>query len=120
LIRAGKICIAEVEELVEPGEIKPEDVHLPGIFVNRIFKSEKVSHTIKMLRLQNPEAEKVEHLEGMYIHVTSRILFCKPRSLDQIDMYLLDSYIHSLFARIVCCYCHQAIPLLFLRERTRK
>jgi len=33
---AGKITIAEVEELVEPGAIDPENVHLPGIFVARI------------------------------------------------------------------------------------
>ncbi len=33
---AGKITIAEVEELVEPGAIDPETVHLPGIFVQRI------------------------------------------------------------------------------------
>jgi 3-oxoacid CoA-transferase subunit A len=33
---AGKITIAEVEQLVEPGAIPPEDVHLPGIFVQRI------------------------------------------------------------------------------------
>jgi 3-oxoacid CoA-transferase subunit A len=33
---AGRITIAEVERLVEPGEIDPEDVHLPGIFVQRI------------------------------------------------------------------------------------
>jgi 3-oxoacid CoA-transferase subunit A len=33
---AGRITIAEVEELVEPGEIKPELVHLPGVFVDRV------------------------------------------------------------------------------------
>ncbi|GAC1499247.1 MAG: succinyl-CoA--3-ketoacid CoA transferase subunit A [Vulcanimicrobiaceae bacterium] len=33
---AGRITIAEVEELVEPGEIDPENVHTPGIFVQRI------------------------------------------------------------------------------------
>lgn len=33
---AGKIAIAEVEELVEPGEIDPEQVHLPGIFIQRV------------------------------------------------------------------------------------
>ncbi len=33
---AGRVCIAEVEELVEPGAIDPDDVHLPGIFVDRI------------------------------------------------------------------------------------
>jgi 3-oxoacid CoA-transferase subunit A len=33
---AGKLCIAEVEELVETGELDPDEVHLPGIFVQRI------------------------------------------------------------------------------------
>lgn len=33
---AGRVTIAEVEELVEPGELSPDDVHLPGIFVQRV------------------------------------------------------------------------------------
>jgi len=33
---AGRVCVAEVEELVEPGEIDPDDVHLPGVFVHRV------------------------------------------------------------------------------------
>ncbi len=33
---AGKLCIVEVEEVVEIGEIAPDDVHLPGIYVHRI------------------------------------------------------------------------------------
>ena len=33
---AGKVCVAEVEELVEVGEIDPDQVHLPGIYVHRI------------------------------------------------------------------------------------
>lgn len=35
---AGRICIAEVEELVEVGTLDPEMVHTPGIFVHRIFQ----------------------------------------------------------------------------------
>lgn len=35
---AGKITIAEVEELVPAGTLDPDQVHTPGIFVNRIFK----------------------------------------------------------------------------------
>jgi 3-oxoacid CoA-transferase subunit A len=35
---AGKITIAEVEELVEPGELDPDMIHLPGIYVHRIFQ----------------------------------------------------------------------------------
>jgi 3-oxoacid CoA-transferase subunit A len=34
---AGRTCIAQVEELVEPGEIDPAEVHLPGIYVQRII-----------------------------------------------------------------------------------
>ena len=33
---AGKVCIVEVEEIVETGEIAPDQVHLPGIYVHRI------------------------------------------------------------------------------------
>jgi 3-oxoacid CoA-transferase subunit A len=33
---AGRATVAEVEELVEPGELAPDDVHLPGIFVQRV------------------------------------------------------------------------------------
>jgi 3-oxoacid CoA-transferase subunit A len=35
---AGKITIAEVEELVEPGVLDPDQIHLPGIYVHRIFQ----------------------------------------------------------------------------------
>ena len=34
--RAGRITIAEVEELVQPGELDPDEIHLSGVFVNRI------------------------------------------------------------------------------------
>lgn len=34
--QAGRITIAEVEELVEPGELDPEHIHTPGIFVQRV------------------------------------------------------------------------------------
>jgi 3-oxoacid CoA-transferase subunit A len=37
---AGKITIAEVEELVPVGELSPNEIHTPGIFVQRIFKGE--------------------------------------------------------------------------------
>lgn len=33
---AGKICVVEVEELVEIGELDPDSIHLPGIYVHRI------------------------------------------------------------------------------------
>ena len=36
----GKVCVMEVEEIVEPGELDPDHIHLPGIFVHRIIKGE--------------------------------------------------------------------------------
>jgi len=33
---AGRVCVAQVEELVEPGEIDPDAVHLPGVYVHRV------------------------------------------------------------------------------------
>ncbi|MFQ5621797.1 MAG: CoA transferase subunit A [Paracoccaceae bacterium] len=36
----GKVCVAEVEELVHPGELEADDIHLPGIYVHRIVKGE--------------------------------------------------------------------------------
>lgn len=35
---AGKITVAEVEEIVEPGELDPNEIHTPGIFVQRVIK----------------------------------------------------------------------------------
>ena len=44
---AGKITIAEVEELVKPGELDPNQIHTPGIFVQRIFKGQKFEKRIE-------------------------------------------------------------------------
>ena len=44
---AGKITIAEVEELVEPGELDPNFVHTPGVFVHRIFQGSKYEKRIE-------------------------------------------------------------------------
>ncbi len=35
---AGRICIAQVEQLVEPGELDPDRIHLPGVFVHRVVE----------------------------------------------------------------------------------
>ncbi len=44
---AGKICIAEVEELVPAGELDPNCIHTPGIYVQRIFQGEKYEKRIE-------------------------------------------------------------------------
>ena len=35
---AGKITVVEVEEIVEPGELNPDEIHTPGIYVNRVIQ----------------------------------------------------------------------------------
>ena len=44
---AGKITIAEVEELVSPGELDPNQIHTPGIFVQRIFEGSNYEKRIE-------------------------------------------------------------------------
>ncbi len=44
---AGRITIAEVEELVEPGELEPDSVHIPSIFVQRIIRGEHYEKRIE-------------------------------------------------------------------------
>ncbi|MEB2775299.1 CoA transferase subunit A [Algoriphagus sp. D3-2-R+10] len=44
---AGKICIAEVEELVQAGELNPNEIHTPGIYVQRIFQGKDYEKRIE-------------------------------------------------------------------------
>ena len=44
---AAKITVAEVEELVEAGNLDPNQIHTPGIFVQRIFQGEKFEKRIE-------------------------------------------------------------------------
>jgi 3-oxoacid CoA-transferase subunit A len=54
---AGAVTIAEVEELVEPGEIRPEDVHLPGVYVQKVVEVGTEGKKIEF-RTTRPRAEK--------------------------------------------------------------
>jgi 3-oxoacid CoA-transferase subunit A len=49
---AAKSTIAEVEELVPVGELDPNQIHIPGIFVKRIFKGEKYEKRIEQLTVR--------------------------------------------------------------------
>jgi 3-oxoacid CoA-transferase subunit A len=44
---AGKVCIVEVEEIVETGAIPPDEIHLPGIYVHRIVLNTKPEKRIE-------------------------------------------------------------------------
>ena len=47
MARAGNITIAEVEHLVEPSELDPDSIHVPGIYVHRIFQGERYEKKVE-------------------------------------------------------------------------
>ena len=47
--KAGKVCIVEVEEIVQTGSIAPEDIHLPSVYVQRIIKGDKYEKRIEVI-----------------------------------------------------------------------
>jgi 3-oxoacid CoA-transferase subunit A len=55
MAKAGDITIAEVEQLVQPGEIDPDDVHVAGVYVHRIFEGKGYEKRVekKTVRLVN-------------------------------------------------------------------
>ncbi|GIY39641.1 succinyl-CoA:3-ketoacid coenzyme A transferase 1, mitochondrial [Caerostris extrusa] len=86
MCKASKITIAEVEEIVEIGEIPPENVHVPSVYVQRVLLGEKFEKRIERLKLQKTNnngaktpAEKtrekivrraaLEFRDGMYVNL---------------------------------------------------
>lgn len=80
--KAGRICIAEVEEIVEPGMLAPDEIHLPGVYVHRLIKGGKYEKRIERLTLQGGTVGKAdanrdrivkraakEFKNGMYINL---------------------------------------------------
>lgn len=52
MAKAGSITIAEVEELVEPGELDPDHIHVAGIYVHRVFKGTNYEKRIERRTIQ--------------------------------------------------------------------
>ena len=48
MCKAAKICIAEVEEIVEIGEIPPDQIHIPSIYVQRVVLGKKYEKRIEV------------------------------------------------------------------------
>ena len=53
---AGKVTIAEVEELVEEGELDPNEIHTPGVYVQRIFQASHSEKRIERITMQQENA----------------------------------------------------------------
>lgn len=54
IAKAGTICVVEVEELVPVGALAPDEIHLPGIYVQRIIVGQTFEKRIERLTFRNP------------------------------------------------------------------
>lgn len=43
MAKAAKVVVAEVEQIVENGELNPDEIHVPGVYVDRVFLSDPKS-----------------------------------------------------------------------------
>ncbi|KAF1996669.1 hypothetical protein P154DRAFT_547794 [Amniculicola lignicola CBS 123094] len=60
----AKITIVEADEIVEYGEIAPEDIHLQGIYVKRVIQSTEEKKIERLVYYKDPEEQKKALLEG--------------------------------------------------------
>jgi len=56
---SAKVCIAEADHIVETGELDPDEIHCPGIFVDRVFQGIKEEKRIEKLTLKTGGGLKV-------------------------------------------------------------
>lgn len=54
MVAAGKVCIVEVEELLPVGELDPNEIHVPGIYVQRIFEGKNYEKRIEQRTVAPP------------------------------------------------------------------
>lgn len=57
MCRAAKVTVAEVEEIVPVGSLQPDEIHVPGIYVKRIFKGSDYRKRVERLRITEPKEE---------------------------------------------------------------
>jgi len=72
MCRAARVTIAEVEEIVEVGELPPENIHVPCVYVHRVLKCEKNEKRIERLIFR--KEEKVDAAEGAAARMRDRIV----------------------------------------------
>ena len=56
----GKVCVAEVEELVAPGELDPDEIHTPGIYVDRILQGARYEKRIEFRTVRGGAVSRKE------------------------------------------------------------
>ncbi|KAJ3126833.1 Succinyl-CoA:3-ketoacid coenzyme A transferase 1, mitochondrial [Physocladia obscura] len=64
MAKAGKITIAEVDEIVPIGTLKPDEIHVSGVYVTRVFKGEKFEKKIERLTLSDGKGLNIPGKRG--------------------------------------------------------
>lgn len=72
MAKAGRITIAEVEEIVEAGELDPDDVHLPGIYVDRVVLGTNYEKRIERTTVTDPAADSTVSLNAARSRIVRR------------------------------------------------
>ena len=79
--KASKVCIAEVEEIVECGELDPKEVHLPGVYVHRLVKPDNIKRAAEFVVTRSPDG-KGAIAGGKKLDVVSRHLIARRAALE--------------------------------------
>ncbi|CAJ1351328.1 unnamed protein product [Effrenium voratum] len=72
--RAGKVCIAEVEEIVPLGSLSPEEIHLPGIYVHRVVQGQGYQKRIEKRTVSTGGEIKVDKRRELIIRRAAKEL----------------------------------------------
>jgi len=111
---AGKICIAEVEELVPAGTLDPNQIHLPGIYVQRIFQGSNYQKRIEHLTTRTEDTlfnPSLEHFSGAELD-RNRIAKRIAQEIEDGDYVNLGIGIPTLVAN----YIDPVRPVMFQSE----
>lgn len=101
--KAARLTVAEVEELVEPGELDPDEIHLPGVYVHRVVKGDRYEKPIEVATVAGSSAglKASERREWIARRVT--------RELRDGDYVNLGIGIPTLIANLVPAGIHVTI-----------
>ena len=109
---AGKISIAEVEILVPVGELDPNGIHVPGIYVNRIFQGSHYQKRIEQRTISNPLINTVSDNSNISKNCVG---LDKNQIAQRIAKELRDGYYVNLGIGILtvvgyCAICYLKLP----------
>lgn len=76
MCKAAKITICEVEEIVPVGALRPDEIHVPAIYVNRIVKT-RLEKRIEKLTLKQPGGVKMNNSSDVMRHKIAKRVVCE-------------------------------------------